>query len=101
MKFLGVLLLLILIAAGAVGFLVYAPDTPPGEVFIDLPTGTSSTEMAQRLQDGHVLRSRYAFLLLRVWKGGSLKAGSTALPTRQVPLPSTRASPGATCTPAP
>jgi len=74
-KFLGVLLLLLLIAAGTVGFLVYAPLTPPGEVFLDLPTGTSSSEMAQKLQDGHIIRNRYAFLLLRAWKGGSLKAG--------------------------
>jgi UPF0755 protein len=74
-KLLGVLFLLLLIAAAAIGFLVYAPLTPNGEVFIDLPTGTGSSEMAQKLQDGHVIRNRYAFLLLRAWKGGSLKAG--------------------------
>lgn len=75
MKFLGALLLLLLIAAGTVGFLVYAPVMPPGELFVDLPTGTGSAQMAQKLQDSHVIRSRYAFLLMRVWKGGSLKAG--------------------------
>ena len=31
--------------------------------------------MASKLQDAGVIRSRYGFLLLRAWKGGSLKAG--------------------------
>ena len=75
MKFLGAIFLLLLIAAGAVGYLLYAPVTPPAEVFVDLPTGTGSSAMAAKLQDEHIILSRYAFLLLRAWKGGSLKAG--------------------------
>jgi UPF0755 protein len=74
-KILGVLILLLLLVAGAGAYLLYVPVTPPGEVFLDLPVGTGSSAMAQRLQDAGVVRSKYAFLLLRVWKGGLLKAG--------------------------
>ncbi len=75
MKFLGFLLLLALVAAGAAGVLLYLPLTPPGETFVDLPSGTSAQTMAADLQRAGVVRSRYAFLLLRAWKGGRLKAG--------------------------
>ena len=74
-KFLGVLLLLVLLAVGGAAWLVYTPVTPPGGVFIDFPSGTTSSEMAQKLQDAGIIHSRYAFLLTRIWKGGSLKAG--------------------------
>lgn len=75
MKFLGFLLLLVLIALGGAAYLVYAPFTPSQETFVDLPVGTGTQAMAQKLQDAHVIRTRYAFLILRVWKGGNLKAG--------------------------
>ncbi len=76
MKFAATILLLLAIAAGGVAFLVYAPLSPSAsEVFVDFPAGTSSTEMAVKLQKAGVVRSRYAFLLLRAWKAGSLKAG--------------------------
>jgi len=74
-KILGVLLLLVLLAVGAGAFLLYTPVTPPGETFVDLPVGTGSEAMAVKLEAAHVLRSRYAFLLLRIVKGGTLKAG--------------------------
>lgn len=75
MRIAATLALLLLLAAGAVAALVYLPVTPAGEVFVDLPAGTGSAAMARRLQDAGVLRSRYAFLLLRAVRGGSLKAG--------------------------
>lgn len=75
MKFLAAVLILALLAAGAVAWLVYVPVAPQGEVFVDLPTGTSSESMAQTLEQKGVIRNRYAFLLLRVWKKGRLKAG--------------------------
>ena len=74
-KVLGVLLFLALLALGGAAWLVYAPVAPPGETFLDFPSRTGSSEMAQKLQSAGVIRSRYAFLLLRLWKGGSLKAG--------------------------
>ncbi|MEK6398659.1 MAG: endolytic transglycosylase MltG, partial [Terriglobus sp.] len=75
MKFLGFLLLLILLALGGAAYLVYMPVAPPEETFLDFPVGTGTQAMAQKLEEAHVIRSRYAFLILRVWKGGSLKAG--------------------------
>ena len=75
MKFLAAVLILALLVVGAVAWLVYVPVTPPGETFVDLPTGTSSESMAQTLEQKGVIRNRYAFLLLRVWKKGRLKAG--------------------------
>lgn len=75
MKFLRWVLLVVLIGAGMAGALLYLPVSPPGETFVDLPSGTSARAMSVDLQRAGVLRSRYAFLLLRVWKGGRLKAG--------------------------
>jgi UPF0755 protein len=74
-KVIGVLLLLVLLALGGAAWVVYAPFTPPRETFLDFPSGTGSSEMAQKLQDAGVIRTRYAFWILRVWKRGSLKAG--------------------------
>ncbi len=75
MKVLGILLLLVLLALGGAAYLLYVPVAPSGETFVDLPTGTGSQAMAKKLEEQGVLRSRYAFLLLRLLKGGSLKAG--------------------------
>lgn len=75
MKLFGALLLLLLILGGAGAFLLFLPHTPPGAVFVDLRPGTGTSAMASQLAAEGVLRSRYAFLVLRVWKGGSLKAG--------------------------
>ncbi|MGI4757491.1 MAG: endolytic transglycosylase MltG [Janthinobacterium lividum] len=75
MKVVRILLLLLLAGAAAGAFLLFAPVTPPGETFLDLPMGVGSSGMAQRLAAAHVVRNRYAFLLVRVWKRGSLKAG--------------------------
>ena len=76
MRFLVSIALLLALAIAGLAFLVYAPVHPPAdEVFVDFPAGTSSEALASRLQGAGVVRSRYAFLLLRAWKGGSLKAG--------------------------
>ena len=76
MKFFAFLLIVLLLAAGAAGFVLYAPITPPGgETFVELQPGTSAQKMAANLQQAGVIRSQYAFLLLRAWKGGRLRAG--------------------------
>ena len=75
MKFLSLVLLLLLLAGVASGFVVYVPMTPPGETFVELPPGTTAKAMGADLEHAGVIRSRYGFLLLRLWKGGRLKAG--------------------------
>ncbi len=55
-------------------FLLFEP-LRSNEVFVDLPAGTSARSMAGELQAAGVIRSRYGFLLLRLVRRGSLKAG--------------------------
>ena len=42
MKIGGIFVLLMVLAAGAAGFLVYAPFGPSGETFVDIPAGTGT-----------------------------------------------------------
>lgn len=75
MKFLGFLFLICLLAVGAVAWVVYVPFGPGHEVFVDIPVGTGSRGMAKMLQSAGVIRTRYAFEVVRELKGGTLKAG--------------------------
>lgn len=75
MKFLGFLFLLVVIAAGVAGFLVMVPYGPSTETFVDIAVGTSTRGMGQKLAAAGVIRSEYAFDLVRVIKRGRLKAG--------------------------
>jgi UPF0755 protein len=74
----GVLRLLffvLLLAAGAVAWLVFSPFGPSSETFVELEKGSSTLQMGRKLEAAGVVRSQYAFDLLRLWKRGSLKAG--------------------------
>ncbi|MBB5058217.1 UPF0755 protein [Granulicella aggregans] len=75
MKFLATLFLLAVIAAAAFAYLFYLPFGPSTETFIDIATGTSGTAIGQQLARSGVIRSPYAFDLMRAQKGGTLKAG--------------------------
>lgn len=75
MKFFGFVFLFFVLAAAAVGFYVYVPYGPSAETFVDIPSGTTSKVMAGQLENAGVIRSRYAFELLRAIKGTRLKAG--------------------------
>ncbi|HUZ96060.1 MAG TPA: endolytic transglycosylase MltG [Edaphobacter sp.] len=75
MKFLGTLLLLILIAVAVAGYVVYAPFGPRTETFVDIPPGTGTPAIAALLQKNGIVRNRYGFDLLRLAKHGTLKAG--------------------------
>jgi UPF0755 protein len=48
---------------------------PEHETFVEIPTGSGSSQIATQLEQAGILRSRYAFSLLRLWKRGRLKAG--------------------------
>ena len=68
------LLMTVLVFAGA-AYVLLAPFGPRSEVFVDIPAGTGTTGMAERLKAAGVIRSRFAFEAWRALKGGTLKAG--------------------------
>lgn len=67
------LVLLVLAAAGA--WLLLAPFGPATETFVDIPAGSGTPRIAALLETSGVVRSRYAFDLLRLVKAGRLRAG--------------------------
>ncbi len=75
MKFLATVFLLVVIAVGGVAYLFYVPFGPATETFVEIAPGTSATRIAAQLAGSGIIRSQYAFDLLRAEKGGTLKAG--------------------------
>jgi UPF0755 protein len=81
LKFLATLLLLALVVAAVAAFLIYTPVGPTAgnpdnsAVFVDIAPGTGTHAIATQLENAGVIRSRYAFDLLRLWKRGRLVAG--------------------------
>jgi UPF0755 protein len=66
---------LFLIAAAVLAFLFLAPFGPSSETFVEIAPGTSATRIAAQLAASGIIRSQYAFDLLRAAKPGTLKAG--------------------------
>jgi UPF0755 protein len=75
LKFLGFLLLLVLIGVGVGGYMVYLPYGPTAETFVDITPGTGTEMIGAELEKSGVIRNQYGFDLLRLTKGGTLKAG--------------------------
>ena len=81
MKVFASLLLVALVCAARAAYAVYAPIGPPAgisdqqAIYVDIAPGTGTQAIAAQLQRAGVLRSRFAFLLLRAVKGGKLMAG--------------------------
>jgi UPF0755 protein len=67
--------LLALAAAATAAWLVLSPFGPSTETFVEVEPGTSGARIAKQLQNSGVLRSHFAFDLLRIWKRGTLRAG--------------------------
>jgi UPF0755 protein len=71
----------VLLLAALTGYLVYAPIGPPANtsdeaaIYVDIAPGTGTPAIATQLEQAGVIRSRYAFDLLRLIKGGKLIAG--------------------------
>ena len=68
-------LVLLLLMAGGVGWLLVTPYGPESETFVDLNPGSSTMRMGEHLERAGVIRSRYAFFLMRWLKRGTLRAG--------------------------
>lgn len=74
----GFLLGILLIAAclgGAAAWLLLTPYGPETETFVNIPSGSSVLAIGRALESAGVVRSRYAFDLLRWVRRGRLKAG--------------------------
>ena len=69
------LLFVALLAAGVAAWLILTPFGPQGEAFVEVAPGSSTAVIAQQLEAAGVVRSRFAFQLLRVVKRGTLRAG--------------------------
>ena len=57
------------------GFTIYAPAGPHSEIFVEIPAGTGSAQIAALLKSRGVIWNRYVFDTMRLMKGGTLKAG--------------------------
>lgn len=62
--------------AAAAAWLVLFPFGPSGETFLDVAPGSSTVRIGRQLERAGIIRSQYAFDLVRFWKRGTLKAGS-------------------------
>jgi UPF0755 protein len=69
------LFLLLLAAAGVVAYCVLAPFGPSSEIFVEIPQGTATMQIAARLKRGGAIRSEILFDAMHAVKGGTLKAG--------------------------
>ena len=69
------LFLLALLAAGAVAWLVLTPYGPQTETFVNVAPGSSVVAIGRMLEKAGVVRSRYAFDMLRWLRHGKLQAG--------------------------
>lgn len=74
-KTLRFLLLLLVCLGGLAAYVFVLPFGPGAETFVDIPSGTGATRMGALLEEHGVIRSRYGFDLLRLVKGGRLRAG--------------------------
>jgi UPF0755 protein len=68
LKFLGTLLLVALLVAALAAYFIYAPFGPSSETFTDIAPGTSSQAIAAQLESAGIIRSRYAFSVLRAYR---------------------------------
>jgi UPF0755 protein len=68
-------LFLVLAAAGAAAWMVFAPFGPSSETFVELAPGSSTLRIGRQLEAAGVVRSQFAFDLIRWVKRGTLKAG--------------------------
>ncbi len=81
MKFFATLLLLALVAAALAAYAVYTPVGPPANTpdsaatYVDIAPGTGTQAISAQLEEAGVVRSRFAFDLLRALKRGKLIAG--------------------------
>ena len=67
--------LLAALASTAAVWLVFWPAGPRSEIFVEVIPGSTTSQIATQLESAGVIRSRYAFDIVRLWKRGRLMAG--------------------------
>jgi UPF0755 protein len=75
----GILLVLLLVTAlgaGVAAWLVMTPFGPETETFVNISPGSSAIRIGRQLESAGVVRSRYAFDLVRWSLHGTLQAGT-------------------------
>jgi UPF0755 protein len=70
-----IVLLLVLVAVGTGAWFLLAPYGPSAESFVQIAPGSSTFNIGRQLERAGIVRSRYAFDLLRLVRRRSLKAG--------------------------
>jgi UPF0755 protein len=70
------ILLLLLCAGGAAAWLVFTPHGPENETLVEIAPGSSTVRIGRELARAGIIRSQWAFDLVRFWKHGTLKAGT-------------------------
>ena len=66
MKFFLTVLLLVLLIIAAAAAVLYLPFGPHSETFVDIAPGSSTHAIAVQLQNAGILRTQYAFALVRL-----------------------------------
>ena len=74
-RFLFVVFLLLLLAAGGAYLMVQAPFGPSSPIYVEIAPGSSTQQIAAELEQQGVVRSRYLFDVVRAVKRGRLQAG--------------------------
>lgn len=67
--------LVLLGAAAASAWMIYTPFGPVSETFVEIAPGSSALRIGQQLEQAGVVRSQFAFDLMRWLRRGRLKAG--------------------------
>jgi UPF0755 protein len=69
-------LLLLVAAAGVAAFVALTPYGPAQETFVEIAPGSTAFKIGRQLQDAGVVRTQYAFDVLRWLHPGRLRAGT-------------------------
>ena len=68
-------LMVVLGMAGGTAWLLFTPFGPESEIFVELAPRSSTVRIGQQLESAGIVRSQFAFDLMRWWKRGTLRAG--------------------------
>jgi UPF0755 protein len=71
-----ILLLLAGLGAGAAAWLILTPYGPETETFVNIAPGSTATRIGRQLESAGIVRTRYAFDLVRWYRYRTLQAGT-------------------------